>query len=116
MHIANNTADAFYAVVTRAGDRAYPHHGQWGATPVLAMCGALMRAYAARAKSSKSYGVSSNHARTRPHLRPPIAIDLSRSRGGSVARPMGLGVAVRPATEWRQAMRIRRVTCPLLSQ
>ena len=46
----------------------------------------------------------------------PIAIDLSRSGGGSVARPMGLGVAVRPATEWRQAMRIRRVTCPLLSQ
>jgi hypothetical protein len=46
--------DAVYGVVTRAGDRDYPHHGQWGATPVLAMCGALMRAYAARAKSSKS--------------------------------------------------------------
>ena len=39
-----------YGSVTRAGDRDYPHHGQWGATPVLAMCGALMRACAAWAK------------------------------------------------------------------
>ena len=47
MHIATNIADAVYAVVARAGDRDYPHHGQWGTTPVLAMCGALMRAHAA---------------------------------------------------------------------
>ena len=50
MHIATNIGGAFYAVVTRAGGRDYPHHGQWGATPVLAMCGALMRACAAWAK------------------------------------------------------------------
>ena len=53
-YVSIGVVDAVYGVVTRAGDRDYPHHGQWGATPVLAMCGALMRAYAARAKSSKS--------------------------------------------------------------
>ena len=42
-----SVADPVYGVVTRASDRDYPHHGQWGATPVLAMCGALMRAHAA---------------------------------------------------------------------
>ncbi|MDQ3989362.1 MAG: hypothetical protein M3291_09240 [Actinomycetota bacterium] len=53
MFISTGLASAVYGVVTRAGDRDYPHHGQWGATPVLAMCGALMRAHAAwtRAKS-----------------------------------------------------------------
>jgi len=53
-YISTGIGGAVYGVVTRASDRNYPHHGQWGATPVLAMCGALMRAYAARAKSSKS--------------------------------------------------------------
>ena len=47
MYVSISVADAVYGVVTRAGDRDYPHHGQWGATPVLAMCGALMRAHAA---------------------------------------------------------------------
>jgi hypothetical protein len=47
MYVSIGVADAVYGVVTRAGDRDYPHHGQWGATPVLAMCGALMRAHAA---------------------------------------------------------------------
>ena len=53
MYVSIGVADAVYGVVTRAGDRTYPHHGQWGATPALAMCGALMRAHAAwtRAKS-----------------------------------------------------------------
>ena len=49
-YISTSIGGAVYGVVTRAGDRAYPHHGQWGATPVLAMCGALMRTYAARVK------------------------------------------------------------------
>ena len=47
MYVSISVADAVYGVVTRAGDRDYPHHGQWGATPVLALCGALMRAHAA---------------------------------------------------------------------
>ena len=47
MYVSISVADAVYGVVTRAGDPDYPHHGQWGATPVLAMCGALMRAHAA---------------------------------------------------------------------
>ena len=47
MFISPGLASAVYGVVTRAGDRDYPHHGQWGATPVLALCGALMRAHAA---------------------------------------------------------------------
>jgi hypothetical protein len=47
MYVSISVADAVYGVVTRAGDRDYPHHGQWGAAPVLAMCGALMRAHAA---------------------------------------------------------------------
>ncbi len=53
MYVSISVADAVYGVVTRAGDPDYPHHGQWGATPVPAMCGALMRAHAAwtRAKS-----------------------------------------------------------------
>jgi hypothetical protein len=50
MYVSTGIGGAAYGVVTRAGDRAYPHHGQWGATPVLAMCGALMRAHAARVK------------------------------------------------------------------
>ncbi len=54
MYVSISVADAVYGVVTRAGNRDYPHHGQWDPTPALALCGALMRAYAARAKSSKS--------------------------------------------------------------
>ena len=46
-YISTGIGGAVYGVVVRAGDRNYPHHGQWGATPVLAMCGALMRAHAA---------------------------------------------------------------------
>jgi hypothetical protein len=44
MFISPGIGGAVYGVVTRAGDRDYPHHGQWGATPVLAMCGALVPA------------------------------------------------------------------------
>ena len=38
-----------YAGCRRAGLNGglpYPHHGQWGATPALALCGAIMRAHA----------------------------------------------------------------------
>src|SRR5918997_1094909 len=53
-------ADAVYGVVTRAGDQDYPHHGQWGATPVLALCGALMRAHAARVKGCWPAGATTS--------------------------------------------------------
>jgi hypothetical protein len=32
------------------GELPYPHHGQWGATLPLAICGAVMRAHAALVK------------------------------------------------------------------
>jgi hypothetical protein len=32
------------------GERPYPHHGQWGSTLPLAMCGAVMRAHAGLVK------------------------------------------------------------------
>ena len=47
MYVSTSIGSAGYGVVVRAGDRNYPHRGQWGATPVLAMCGALMRAHSA---------------------------------------------------------------------
>jgi len=60
MYISPGLASAVYGVVTRAGDRGYPHHGQWGATPVLAMCGALMRAHAARVKGCWPAGATTS--------------------------------------------------------
>ena len=32
------------------GGQLYPHHGQWGRTQPLSMCGAVMRAWAMLAK------------------------------------------------------------------
>ncbi|MBL6459208.1 hypothetical protein JMJ55_28195 [Belnapia sp. T6] len=43
-----------YASCRRAGRDGkwlYPHHGQWSATEPLAMCGALLRAWAMLAKA-----------------------------------------------------------------
>jgi hypothetical protein len=60
MYVSIGVADAVYGVVTRAGDRDYPHHGQWGATPVLALCGALMRAHAAWVKGCWPAGASTS--------------------------------------------------------
>ena len=60
MYVSISVADAVYGVVTRAGDRDYPHHGQWGATPVLALCGALMRAHAARVKGCWPAGATTS--------------------------------------------------------
>jgi hypothetical protein len=45
--------DRVYAACRQRGtddERTYPHHGQWGATEALAMCRAVIMAYAALEK------------------------------------------------------------------
>jgi hypothetical protein len=49
---ATYSSGLVYASCRRQGlDEGFPHphHGQWGKTPALAMCGAVMRAWAALA-------------------------------------------------------------------
>jgi hypothetical protein len=49
----NDTDQRIYATCRRSGmdgEWPYPHHGQWGATLPLAMCGAVMRANAGLVK------------------------------------------------------------------
>jgi hypothetical protein len=44
------SAGAVYAACRRSGmdgDLQHPHHGQWGTTLPLAMCGAVVRVHAA---------------------------------------------------------------------
>jgi hypothetical protein len=49
-------AGEVYAAVWRSGigpdGLPHPHHGQWGATRALALCGAAMRAHACLAKAA----------------------------------------------------------------
>ena len=50
---ATYTGGVVYTACRRSGvdgELPYPHHGQWGTTPPLTMCGAVMRAHAAQVK------------------------------------------------------------------